>query len=125
MSEKTTNIADHPYFQYLKDLRPTIRVFDLGEHEYSGAPGLSWRTNYWVKKIRKGEKWELYCSQENSLRKREYAGTYSPDELHEYFDEVGFHLEDWQWREMGLAYTADILVLDKGSVLDFDKLDLY
>ena len=125
MSEKTANIADHPYFQYLKDLRPTIRVFDLGEHEYSEAPGLSRRTNYWVKKIRKGEKWELYCSQEHSLRKREYAGTYSPDELHEYFDEVGFHLEDWQWREMGLAYTADILVLDKDSVLDFDKLDLY
>ena len=40
MSEKTANIADHPYFQYLKDLRSTIRVFDLGEHEYSGAPGL-------------------------------------------------------------------------------------
>ena len=113
MSEKTANIADHPYFQYLKDLRPTIRVFDLGEHEYSGASGLSWRTNYWVKKIRKGEKWELYCSQEKSLRKREYAGTYSPDELHEYFDEVGFHLEDWQWREMGLAYTAEIIVFDE------------
>ena len=125
MSEKTTNIADHSKFQYLKSLRPTIRVFDLGEHEYSGAPGLSWRTNYWVKKICKGAQWELYCSQEHSLRKREYAGTYSPDELHEYFDEVGFHLEDWQWRDMGLAYTADILVLDKDSVLDFDKFDLY
>ena len=43
----------------------------------------------------------------------------------EYFDEVEFNLEDWQWRDMGLAYTADILVLDKASVLDFDKLDLY
>ena len=53
MSEKTTNIADHSKFQYRKSLRPTIRVFDLGEHEYSGAPGLSWRTNYWVKKSTK------------------------------------------------------------------------
>ena len=80
MSEITTNIADHPKFQYRKSLRPTIRVFDLGEHEYSGAPGLSWRTNYWVKKINKGKQWELYCSQEESLRKREYAGTYKPQE---------------------------------------------
>ena len=112
MSEKTANIADHSKFQYRKSLRPTIRVFDLGEHTYSGAPGLSWRTNYWVKKIRKGVQWELYCSQENSLRRREYVGTYSSDKLHEYFDEVGFQLEDWQWRDMGLAYTAEIIDFD-------------
>ena len=113
MSEKTTNIADHSKFQYRKSLRPTIRVFDLGEHEYSGAPGLSWRTNYWVKKINQGKQWELYCSQEESLRKREYAGTYKPDELHEYFDKVGFHLEDWQWLDMGLAYTAEVILFDE------------
>ena len=83
MSEKTTNIADHPYFQYLKDLRPTIRVFDLGEHEYLGAR-FKLENQLLVKKIRKGQN-ELYCSQEHSLRKREYIGTYKPDELHEYF----------------------------------------
>ena len=58
MSEKTVNIADHPYFQYLKDLRPTIRVFDLGEHNYSVSQDETYRTNYWVKKINKGRQWE-------------------------------------------------------------------
>ena len=113
MSEKTANIADHPYFQYLKDLRPTIRVFDLGEHTYSDSQDGTYRTNYWVKKINKGRQWELYCSYEPSLRKRQYAGTYKPNELHEYFDQVGFQLEDWQWREMGLAYTAEIIIFDE------------
>ena len=112
MSEKTVNIADHPYFQYLKDLRPTIRVFDLGEHNYSVSQDETYRTNYWVKKINKGRQWELYCSYEPSLRKRQYVGTYKPNELHEYFDQVGFQLEDWQWREMGLAYTAEIIAFD-------------
>ena len=110
---EAANIADHPYFQYLKDLRPTIRVFDLGGMNILGRQVKLENQLLGQKYARK--KWELYCSQENSLRKREYAGTYSPTELHEYFDEVGF-IEDWQWREMGLAYTADILVLDKGSV---------
>ena len=109
MSTQTTNIADHPKFQYRKSLRPTIRVFDLGEHSYEGAPGQTWRTNYWVKKLNKGTHWELYCSQEESLSKRQYAGTFKPDELHDYFDQAGFQLEDWQWRDMGLAYTAEII----------------
>ncbi len=108
MLKRTTNIAKHPQFLYAKSLRTRKRVFDLGYHCYSGAPGLSWQTNYWVKKLGKGEKWELYCSKEESLGKREYVGTYKPDELREYFDQVEFCLEEWQWRNMGLAYTAEI-----------------
>ena len=42
------------------------------------------------------------------MGKREYVGTYKPDELREYFDQVEFCLEEWQWRNMGLAYTAEI-----------------
>ena len=113
MSKITTNIAEHPQFLYAKSLRTRKRVFDLGYHFYSGAPGLSWQTNYWVKKLGKGEEWELYCSQEESLRKREFAGTYKPDELREYFDQVEFYLEEWEWLELGLAYTAEVIDLDE------------
>jgi len=67
----------------------------------------------------------LYCAREESLRKRIYAGTFKPDELHDYFDRVGFYLEEWQWLDMGLAYTATILKFNKTGILEYDTLDLY
>ena len=109
MSKITISMADHPHSFAQKSLRSRKRVFDLGEHCYSGAPGLSWRTNYWVKKLGKGEKWELYCSQEESLRTREYSGTFTPTELHQYFDDVAFYLDEEEWLDLGLAYTAEII----------------
>ena len=83
-------------------------MFDLGEHWYSGAPGLSWVTNYWVKKIQKGTLWELYCSQEESLSYREYCGTFAADELRNYFEDVAFELDEDHWRELGLGRIAEI-----------------
>ena len=112
MSEITTNITDHPQFRSARSFRTRKRVFYLGEHCYSGAPGLSWRTNYWIKRIDKGESWELYASSEESLSKREYAGTYTPSELRQYFDEVGFYMDEEDWLEYGLAYTAEIIDLE-------------
>ncbi|MDD9960184.1 MAG: hypothetical protein OXU66_14790 [Gammaproteobacteria bacterium] len=107
MSKNIVSISKHPNY-CSKGQRPRKRVFDLGEHWYSGAPGLSWVTNYWVKKIQKGTLWELYCSQEESLSYREYCGTYEVDELRAYFDDVDFNLEEDRWREMGLGLAADI-----------------
>ena len=112
MSQITSNIADHPQFFSAKKQRTRRRVFDLGEHIYSGAPGLSWCTNYWIKRIGNGEQWELYTSREEAISRREYAGTFSPAELREYFDGVGFVLEEQSWLDYGLAYTADIINLE-------------
>ena len=109
MSKITISIADQPQCCAQKSLRSRKRVFDLGEHLYSGAPGPCWRTNYWVKKLGKGEEWELYCSQEKSLRTREYSGTFAPTELRQYFDDIEFYLDEEEWLDLGLGYTADII----------------
>ena len=37
-----------------------------------------------------------------------YSGTFSPAELRQYFDEVGFYMDDQDWRDYGLGYTADV-----------------
>ena len=108
MSENVIPISIHPDY-CPKGQRSRQRVFDLGLHWYSGAPGLSWFTNYWVKKIQRGTRWELYCSREESLCRREYCGTFEADELRDYFDDVGFYLDDEEWREMGLGRMADII----------------
>jgi len=108
MPENIVPISKHPEY-CPKGQRSRQRVFDLGEHYYSGAPGLSWVTNYWVKKIQRGTLWELYCSQEESLSYREYCGTFEVEELRTYFEEVEFNLDEDQWRGMGLGRAADIV----------------
>ena len=108
MSTKVTSINSHPDFLSGPALRTRKRVFDLGRHSYSGAPGLSWTTNYWIKRLGKGEYWELYGSIEPALSRREYAGTFTPDELRQYFEEVGFHMDDQDWREDGLGFSAEV-----------------
>ena len=107
MSNNIVLISEHNKY-CSKEQRSRQRVFDLGEHWYSGAPGLDWVTNYWVKKIQRGSLWELYCSQEESLSYREYCGTFEVDQLRDYFEEVNFELEEDQWRAIGLGREADI-----------------
>ena len=108
MSKDIVSIAKHPNY-CSKGQRSRQRVFDLGRHWISSAPGLSWVTNYWVKKIQKGTLWELYCSQEESLSYREHCGTYEVEELRAYFEEVDFNLDEDRWRVMGLGRSADIV----------------
>ena len=55
MSANITSIKSHRDFLSGPALRTRKRVFDLGEHSYSGAPGLCWSTNYWIKALGKGE----------------------------------------------------------------------
>ena len=107
MSKNIYSLDRHPKF--LKgSRRGRQRLFDMGRHWYSGGPGSSWVTNYWIKKISRATEWELYCSQETSLSRREYCGTFSAEQLRDYFEEVGFELEEDHWREIGVGRTASI-----------------
>ena len=98
MSANITSIKSHRDFRRGAALGSRKRVFDLGEHSYSAMPGCEWRTNYWVKKIEKGKRWELYVSEENSLRTRQYSGTYTAASLREEFELVDFVLDEEEWR---------------------------
>jgi hypothetical protein len=109
MSKNIISISLHPNFRP-KGQRSRKRLFDLGRHWYSGAPGLSWETNYWVKKIKKGSAWELYCSLEGSLSVREYNGIWGVNELRNYFEEINFELSEDEWLWMGLGRGAELIV---------------
>ena len=108
MSATITPIESHRDFMSGPALRTRKRVFNLGEHSYSGAPGLSWSTNYWIKRLGKGEYWELYASIEPALSRRMYSGTYTPQELRQYFEDVGFYMDDQDWRDYGLGRNAEV-----------------
>ena len=110
MSKNVIPISQHPNYRS-KGQRSRKRLFDLGSHWYSGAPGLSWQTNYWVKKVQKGTLWELYCSSEDSIRTREYNGLWKVKELRYYFDEVGFELSEGECLWMGLGMPAGVIEL--------------
>ena len=113
MSENIIPISQH--HRYCRgSRRGRQRLFDLGEHRYSGSPGHNWVTNYWIKKVKKGTLWELFCSQEESLRRKESCGNYTADQLRDYFEEVGFELEEDHWREIGLGRTATKLKYSRG-----------
>ena len=111
MSAETIPISSHQGFKSQKSRRSRQRVFDLGSHSYMGAPGCSWSTNYWVKRITANE-WELYASQEGSLSKRECAGLFTVEELRDYFDSVSFWLDEDRWATIGLAHKAVVIGLD-------------
>ena len=111
MSKNVIPISEHSNFGAIGP-KSRQRLFDLGPHEFMGAPGLSWRTNYWVKKVGKGAYWELYSSQENSLKQKEYCGTYEPDQLREYFDDVSFWLDEDVWLSIGLGRKAEVSTLN-------------
>jgi hypothetical protein len=90
------------------------RVFYLGYHEYAVNPLFAWQTEYWVKRIQKGRRWELYCTDpENTGRKRVLYGEFSPDDIRQYFIDVAFEITDDDWHAMGWRdFTGD-------NVLDF------
>jgi hypothetical protein len=112
MSANIISIESHRDFLSGPALRTRKRVFDLGMHSYLGAPGLSWTTNYCIKRLGKGEYWELYASIEPALSRREHAGTFTPDQLRRYFEDVGFYMDDQDWRDYGLGFTSEVLDFD-------------
>ena len=89
--------------------RSRKRLFYLGGHSYLGAPGQSWSTDYWVKRLGKGEHWELLCNDPEASGQRISAGTYSPDELRDYFDSVAFHVPESLWASIGLGRSAQVI----------------
>ena len=94
---------------------PRQRVFYLGNHAYSGGPGLCWQTEYWVKRLRKGEAWEIFAtSPETSGRQRISMGECTPHEVREYFESVNFEITRGEWYAMGWRSTkgAEIMRFD-------------
>ena len=81
---------------------PRQRVFYLGYHEYSAGPGLCWHTEYWLRRLRKGEAWELFGTMPDvSGRQRISMGEHTSDEAHEYFESVNFEITNAEWYAMG------------------------
>ena len=68
--------------------RPRKKLFYLGAHSYSGMPGSSWSTQYWIKRIGGGHQWELYCTAEGYGRQKVLYETFNRVEIMEYFSSV-------------------------------------
>lgn len=113
MSASIISISTHHRF-VKGSKRGRQRVFAMGYHTYSGGPGCCWSANYWIKKKNRGNAWELYVSSEEALsyRYRLYNGTYTPQDLRNYFDTVDYELDEDHWREIGLGYSAEIICLN-------------
>jgi len=79
-------------------------VFYLGSHTYSAGPGCSWFTRYWVKKLRDGKHFEIYCTTEETGARRIYYDTVTAEGAMEYFYSVGFEISDL------LAYKCGLLM---------------
>ena len=116
MSASIISLQSHRDFIKVSKARTRKRVFDLGRHCIATAPGLSWQTNYWIKKIEKGRRWELYASEEESLRTRQYCGTYTPSDLRKELELGDFFLDEEEWRWMGLGDKAEVVNLN-----DFER----
>jgi len=116
MLKNILSIKSHPDFKSGAVSRTRQRVFDLGEHSFAGMPGCDWRTNYWVKRIEKGKRWELFASTEDALRSRQYTGTFTPTELREELALVDFHLDEEEWQSMGLGLKAEVIYITDAEV---------
>lgn len=94
---------------------PRQRVFYLGNHAYSAGPVLCWQTEYWVKRLRKGEAWEVFATMpETSGRQRLSMGDYTHHEVREYFESVDFEITSDEWYAMGWRDPdgAEIIEMD-------------
>tara|TARA_A100001037_G_scaffold271935_2_gene267750 strand:- start:1199 stop:1702 length:504 start_codon:yes stop_codon:yes gene_type:complete len=81
---------------------PRKRVFYLGPHHYAAGPGFSWSTEYWVKRVERGKKWEIYCTHpQESGSQRLFFRLCDPEEVREYFESVEFEISDEEWWEIG------------------------
>ena len=93
--------------------RPRKRLYYLGTHSYSGMPGNSWRTEYWIKRVGKGHEWELYCTAEGYGRSKVLYGVFSRVELLGYFDEVQFEVDADFFEELGINLGETVFNLDE------------
>ena len=93
--------------------RPRKRLYYLGTHSYSGMPGSSWRTEYWIKRVGKGHEWELYCTAEDYGRSKVLYGVFNQVELLQYFDEVQFEVDVDFFEELGINLGETVFNLDE------------
>ena len=93
--------------------RPRKRLYYLGTHSYSGMPGCSWTTAYWVKRLGVDHQWELYCTAEGYGRQKVLYGTFNRVELIEYFDSVQFDLDATFFEAIGIHQGETVFNLDE------------
>ena len=94
-------------------IRPRKRLYYIGKHSYSGMPGCSWTTDYWIKRLGAGHQWELYCTAEGCGRQKVLYGTFNRVELMEYFDAVQFNLDAIFFEVIGIHQGETVFNLDE------------
>jgi len=105
MSAGIIFIESHPDFISGSVLRARKRIFGHIAHGYSDSS-----TSYWIKRTDKVSYLQLYKTTENSPMEREYAGTYSINELQKYFCEAGFFIDDKEWLK-GELNSPDLFLI--------------
>ena len=93
--------------------RPRKRLYYLGTHSYSGMPGNSLKTEYWIKRLGVGHQWELYCTAEGYGRKKVLYDTFNRIELLEYFDSVQFDVDATFFEAIGIHQGETVFNLDE------------
>ena len=93
--------------------RPRKKLYYLGTHSYSGMPGNSWNTKYWIKRVGGGHEWELYCTAEGYGRSKVLYGVFNRIELIQYFDEVQFEVDAVFFEELGISLGETVFNLDE------------
>ena len=94
-------------------------VFYLGDHTYSAGPGCSWSTRYWIKKLRDGKHFEIYCTTEETGARRVYFDTVTAEGAMEHFDGVGFEVGDATAYAIGLR--VPILEDEEVEIVQLDE----
>jgi hypothetical protein len=89
------------------------KLYYLGTHSYSGMPGSSWRTEYWIKRIGKGHEWKLYCTAEGYGRTKVLYGVFNRTELVQYFHEVQFEMDADFFEDVGIPLGETVFSLDE------------
>jgi hypothetical protein len=93
--------------------RSRKRLYYLGTHSYSGIPGSSWRTEYWIKRVGGGHQWELYCTAEGYGRQKVLYETFNRVELMEYFSSVQFDMDATFFETIGIHQGETVINLDE------------
>ena len=84
-----------------KDRIPRKTFFYLGSHTFSGMPGSSWSTGYWVDRCEDGKCWQVLCTTDDSDDTPVPIEYLDADGVKAYFDSVGFSVSDERWHAMG------------------------
>lgn len=68
----------------------------LGSHSYSSMPGMSWRTEFWIKVSDDQKTYSLYCTDEEADNPDEINlyDIFNANDLLAYFEGIGFDLSD-------------------------------